>query len=203
MLRWLVQPFPRRRAIAPHSGTAARRPYRVEGERAYGPGVVDRQRAMFEAAGLPFAGTIEKIPNSRGALILGELARERELLRTLHPRLFDAYWGRGRDIGEEQVLIEEGTAVGLSEADIREALADERHLPQIEASTRNATEIGAEYQVAPAGIATSSGGRAYAQQASKIEHTYLARLASLSGPHARRPSPTVAPAPLRPDPPIR
>ena len=98
---------------------------------------------MFEAAGLPFAGTIEKIPNSRGALILGELARERELLRTLHPRLFDAYWGRGRDIGEEQVLIEEGTAVGLSEADIREALADERHLPQIEASTRNATEIGA------------------------------------------------------------
>ncbi len=115
----------------------------AELERRYGPGIVDRQRAMFAAAGLPFAGTIDRIPNSRKALLLGELARERDLLDALHPRLFDAYWGRGRDIGDEQVLIEEGTAVGLSEADIREALADERYLPQIEASTRDAMEIGA------------------------------------------------------------
>lgn len=98
---------------------------------------------MFEAAGLPFAEAIERIPNSRHALMLGELARDQDALSELHPRLFDAYWGRGRDIGEERVLIEEGTAVGLAEADIREALQDERYLPRIEASTHNAMEIGA------------------------------------------------------------
>ena len=98
---------------------------------------------MFEAAGLPFAENIEKIPNSRGALMLGELARDHDVLAALHPRLFDAYWGRGRDIGDERVLIEEGTAVGLAEDDIREALEDERYIPRIEASTRNAMENGA------------------------------------------------------------
>jgi predicted DsbA family dithiol-disulfide isomerase len=98
---------------------------------------------MFEAAGLPFAQSIDKIPNSRRALMLGELARDHDLLEELHPRLFDAYWGRGRDIGDEQVLIEEGTAVGLNEADIREAFEDERYFPRIESSTRNAIDIGA------------------------------------------------------------
>jgi predicted DsbA family dithiol-disulfide isomerase len=104
---------------------------------------VERQREMFEAAGLAFAQTIEKIPNSRRALMLGELARDQGVLDELHPRLFDAYWGRGLDIGEEGVLINEGTAVGLGEADIAEALREERYLPRIEASTRNAINLGA------------------------------------------------------------
>jgi predicted DsbA family dithiol-disulfide isomerase len=98
---------------------------------------------MFEAAGLPFAEDIEKIPNSRGALMLGELARDHDVLHTLHPRLFDAYWGRGRDIGDRSVLIEEGTAVGLPGAEIEAVLQDERYGERIEASTRNAMEIGA------------------------------------------------------------
>jgi predicted DsbA family dithiol-disulfide isomerase len=98
---------------------------------------------MFEAAGLPVAHTIERVPNSRGALMLGELARERGVFDVLHPRLFDAYWGRGRDIGDEQVLIEEGSAAGLGDAEIVEVLRDGRHLPQIEESTRRAISIGA------------------------------------------------------------
>jgi predicted DsbA family dithiol-disulfide isomerase len=98
---------------------------------------------MFEAVDLPFAGKIEKIPNSRGSLMLGELARDHGVLDELHPRLFDAYWGRGLDIGDAGVLIEEGTGVGLSETDISAVLEDERYLPRIEASTRNAINIGA------------------------------------------------------------
>ncbi len=98
---------------------------------------------MFEAAGLPVAHTIERVPNSRGALMLGELARERGVFDVLHPRLFDAYWGHGRDIGDEQVLVEEGSAAGLAETEIIEVLRDGRHLPQIEDSTRQAIAIGA------------------------------------------------------------
>jgi predicted DsbA family dithiol-disulfide isomerase len=98
---------------------------------------------MFDQAGLPYAGKLEKIPNSRRALMLGELARERGVFAELHPRLFDAYWARGLDIGDERVLVGEGTAVGLDENEILETLRDERYLDQIEAFTRAAIDLGA------------------------------------------------------------
>jgi predicted DsbA family dithiol-disulfide isomerase len=98
---------------------------------------------MFEQAGLPYAGTLAKIPNSRGALMLGELARDRDAFEALHPRLYDAYWARGRDIGDDRVLVEEGTAVGLDEREILDVLRDGRYLEQIEAQTRAALEFGA------------------------------------------------------------
>jgi predicted DsbA family dithiol-disulfide isomerase len=97
---------------------------------------------MFEAAGLPHAEPLEKVPNSRKALMLAELARERGVFDELHPRLFDAYWGRGRDIGDEQVLIEEGTAVGLDAAEIVDVLRDQRYLDGIEGQTRAAIGLG-------------------------------------------------------------
>jgi predicted DsbA family dithiol-disulfide isomerase len=75
--------------------------------------------------------------------MVGELARERGVFADLHPRLFDAYWGRGRDIGEEEVLIEEGTDAGLDAGEIVEVLRDGRYLQRVEDSTRQAMEIGA------------------------------------------------------------
>jgi predicted DsbA family dithiol-disulfide isomerase len=97
---------------------------------------------MFEAAGLPHAEPLEKVPNSRKALMLAEFARERGVFDELHRRLFDAYWGRGRDIGDEQVLIEEGTAVGLDAAEIVDVLHDQRYLDGIEEQTRVAIGLG-------------------------------------------------------------
>ncbi len=105
--------------------------------------MADRRRAMFEQAGLPLAETLEKVPNSRGALMLAELARDRGVFDELHPRLFDAYWARGRDIGDEQVLIEEGTAVGLDAAEIVDVLHEQRYLERIETQTRAAIQLGA------------------------------------------------------------
>jgi predicted DsbA family dithiol-disulfide isomerase len=97
---------------------------------------------MFDRAGLPHTDSLEKVPNSRGALMLAELARDRGVFDQLHPRLFDAYWARGRDIGDEQVLIEEGTAVGLDAAEIAEILHDQRYLERIETETRSAMQVG-------------------------------------------------------------
>jgi predicted DsbA family dithiol-disulfide isomerase len=97
---------------------------------------------MFDQAGLPHAGRLEKIPNSRRSLILGELARDRGALGALHPRLFDAYWARGLDIGDEQVLLEEGGAVGLDHEEILEALANPEYLERVLARTREALELG-------------------------------------------------------------
>jgi len=98
---------------------------------------------MFEEAGLPHAEPLEKVPNSRGALMLGELARDRGAFDELHPRLFNAYWARGRDIGDERVLAEEGAAVGLDETEIVDVLRDGRYLDRIEAQTRAALDVGA------------------------------------------------------------
>ncbi len=98
---------------------------------------------MFRQAGLPHAQTLDKVPNSRRALMLAELARERGAFDALHPRLFDAYWARGRDIGDERVLSEEGTAVGLDADEIIDALRDGRYLTRIEQQTRAAIELGA------------------------------------------------------------
>ena len=97
---------------------------------------------MFDRAGLPHTDSLDKVPNSRGALMLAELARERGVFDELHPRLFDAYWARGRDIGNEQVLIEEGTAVGLDAAEIVDVLHDQRYLDRIQTETREAMQVG-------------------------------------------------------------
>jgi predicted DsbA family dithiol-disulfide isomerase len=105
--------------------------------------MADRRREMFEQAGLPHAEPLEKTSNSRGALMLAELARDRGAFDELHPRLFDAYWARGLDIGDEQVLVQEGGAVGLERSEIVDALRDGRYLERIEAETRAAIELGA------------------------------------------------------------
>jgi predicted DsbA family dithiol-disulfide isomerase len=112
-------------------------------ERRYGAGFGEHLGAMFDQAGLPHAPRLDKVPNSRRSLMLSEHARERGVFDALHPRLFDAYWARGRDIGDERVLVEEGTAAGLEEAEIIDALSDARYLDRIHAQTRTAIEMGA------------------------------------------------------------
>jgi predicted DsbA family dithiol-disulfide isomerase len=98
---------------------------------------------MFEEAGLPYTDSLGKVPNSRKALMVGELARERGVFDALHPRLFDAYWARGRDIGDDRVLVEEGATVGLEEDEVLGAVRDGRYLEQIGAQTRGVLELGA------------------------------------------------------------
>jgi predicted DsbA family dithiol-disulfide isomerase len=98
---------------------------------------------MFAEAGLPYAEEIDKVPRSIRALTLGELARDRGLYESLHPRLFDAYWGRGRDLADDEVLVEEGGAVGLEEGEIRSALEDPAYVSRIEEQTTLAVQLGA------------------------------------------------------------
>lgn len=98
---------------------------------------------MFEAAGLPHAERLDRVPNTRRAQMLGELARERGVLAELHPRLFDAYWARGLDIGSDEVLLAEGRAVGLSDEEMRAALQDDRFAQELTAQTEQAIQLGA------------------------------------------------------------
>lgn len=97
---------------------------------------------MFDAAGLPYSREITKVPNSRRAQQLIELARDRGLHDALHHRVMDAYWHRARDIGDPAVLREEAAAAGLDTGEVDDVLAGDRYLDRLEAETRAMHEMG-------------------------------------------------------------
>lgn len=98
---------------------------------------------MFTESGLPFKPELDKVPNSRRALVLAELARDRGVHDELHPRLFDAYWVQGRDLGDDEVLVEEGTGVGLERDEIEAALENPAYVQRIAEQTQAALQLGA------------------------------------------------------------
>ena len=97
---------------------------------------------MFEEAGLPASRDIAKVPNSKNALRVGELARERGRYEQLHPRLFDAYWARALDIGDDGVLVEEAVAAGLDADEVRDVLATDRYEDVVQRETARVLELG-------------------------------------------------------------
>jgi predicted DsbA family dithiol-disulfide isomerase len=105
--------------------------------------MAERLNSMFAEAGLPFKPDLEKVPNSRKSLALGELAHDRGVHDALHPQLFDAYWARGLDLGDSQVLRQEGGAVGLEAGDVDAALEDPRYRERVAEQTGAALELGA------------------------------------------------------------
>jgi predicted DsbA family dithiol-disulfide isomerase len=111
--------------------------------RRYGTDFTERLNQMFDEAGLPYQPALDKVPNPRRSLMLAELARDRGCHDALHARLFDAYWSRGLDIGDEDVLVAEGAAVGLDEAEMRAAMHDDAYLDRIVQHTQAVTELGA------------------------------------------------------------
>ena len=112
-------------------------------EAKYGAAWMDRLAQMFAADGLPVSTGLTKVPNSRKALRLAELARERGRHADLHPRLFDALWVRGLDLGDDDVLIAEAEAAGLDEGEAREVLASDRYADVVQRETETALESGA------------------------------------------------------------
>jgi predicted DsbA family dithiol-disulfide isomerase len=98
---------------------------------------------MFAADGLPVSRDLTKVPNSQKALRLAELARERGVHAELHPRLFDAFWARGLDLGDEDVLVAEAQAAGLDADEARDAFTNERYAAIVRGSTETALEAGA------------------------------------------------------------
>lgn len=85
-------------------------------------------------AGLPLA-PVARIPRTRDALIVAELARERGVFEALHRRLFAACWAQGRDIGDRATLVQEAEAAGLAADEVATALATGRYADVIERST--------------------------------------------------------------------
>ena len=83
------------------------------------------------------------VPNTRLALRLSELARERGLHGQFHDRLMDAYWSEATDIGGPDELRRLAAEVGLAPDDVERVIGESSaFLDVVEASTRQAQSIG-------------------------------------------------------------
>jgi predicted DsbA family dithiol-disulfide isomerase len=107
----------------------------------YGEETDDHLRALFERAALQF-NPPERMPNSRAALRVSELARERGLHREVHDRLMDALWSEGEDIGDRAVLLRVSVEAGLDADEVAAVLDGDAYLDRVLGSTAQAHTIG-------------------------------------------------------------
>jgi predicted DsbA family dithiol-disulfide isomerase len=111
-------------------------------EAKYGRPLRPGQARMFDEAGLPHVERT-RMPNSRAALNVAELARERGVHPEVHKRLMTAFWAEDRDISDPGVLVEETALFGLDEDEVRTAATEFPYQDLIQASTTGVAEMGA------------------------------------------------------------
>jgi len=79
-------------------------------------------------------------PTKAGAASL--LAEERGLLRPWIVEVMRAEWAQGRDIGDEQVLLDVGSSVGLDKDQLLASFSDSGKLAQLDANWEEAQDMG-------------------------------------------------------------
>ncbi|HEX2062323.1 MAG TPA: DsbA family protein [Thermoanaerobaculia bacterium] len=85
----------------------------------------------------------ERIPNTRRALALAEVAREEGRLEEYRQRAMDAHWRDGLDIEDDEVLRNLARESGLPD-DAVERSKDPKYLDRIDAIREEANAIGVE-----------------------------------------------------------
>lgn len=114
----------------------------AELHRRYGFGEQDPLRERFAAAGLEY-NRPEIVPNTKLALRVTELARERGMHAGFHDRLMDAYWSEATNVGEPKELRRLASEVGLNTDEVDRVIADPTaYLDAVEGSTQQAHAIG-------------------------------------------------------------
>jgi len=79
-------------------------------------------------------------PTAAGAASL--LAEEKGLLRPWIVEVMRAEWAQGLDIGDEQVLLDVGAAIGLDRDELQASFTDQGNLDQLEKNWEEAQELG-------------------------------------------------------------
>ncbi|TVT50710.1 thioredoxin [Amycolatopsis rhizosphaerae] len=82
-------------------------------------------------------------PRTAKAFMVLQLAQERRLGEEYSGAVFRAFFQQDRDVGDDEVIIEVATSVGLDAAEVRHALASpERRDRQVEAQRYASEEVG-------------------------------------------------------------
>jgi predicted DsbA family dithiol-disulfide isomerase len=98
---------------------------------------------LAEQGGFPMS-LPDAIPNTHLAIVMGEVARDRggEVHERVHRGVFDAYFGRGLDIGKEEVLLAEAAGLGLDVDKVAEAWLTDEYEQRIRGFRNVAIAIG-------------------------------------------------------------
>jgi len=80
--------------------------------------------------------------NSRPAILAGEFAKDAGAFDAYHRAAFEAYFGRGVNIGLREEILAVAAGAGLDPAALDEALDSGRHLPRLDENRRRAAASG-------------------------------------------------------------
>jgi predicted DsbA family dithiol-disulfide isomerase len=81
-------------------------------------------------------------PRSRKAFEAAAFAHERGAFDAVHEALFRAFFEKGRDLADVEVLAGVAAEAGLEADELREALASGRYTPQVLEDQRHAQRLG-------------------------------------------------------------
>ena len=106
---------------------------------------VSAMYAALRARGAQFGlemNQVARLSNSRLATAAGEYARDHDSYPEFSRAVFEAYFARGEDIGDVDVLARCAIAAGLDADDLRAALADDRYADRLDAAMHEAAAAG-------------------------------------------------------------
>jgi len=98
-------------------------------------------RDMAAPYGIAFAD-ISRISNSRMSLEASEFAKEQGRFDQFHRALFRAYFSKGMDIGDIEVLTQIGYESGLDKGPLAQALRTGKYRPVLENMRNTAARLG-------------------------------------------------------------
>jgi protein disulfide-isomerase len=97
---------------------------------------------MAKEAGLDYHFDKAIIANSFNAHRVIQMAKQKGLGDQMEERFFHAYFTEGQDLGETTVLVALGKDIGLSEADVLEALNNDEYAKKVNGDIAEAQAIG-------------------------------------------------------------
>lgn len=97
---------------------------------------------MAKSVGLEFNYDIAVVANSFRAHRMIQLAKSKGLGDAAEERLFSAYFTEGKDFGNAETLVELGKEIGLSEADVKDALANNEFADKVKQDISEAQSLG-------------------------------------------------------------
>jgi predicted DsbA family dithiol-disulfide isomerase len=101
----------------------------------------DRLRQMGAKEGLTYRFDIARYGNSFDAHRLIHLARQHGLQSAMEDRLFAAYFGEGRALGDHATLLALAVDAGLPEAEVSDVLNGDAFADQVRADTEEARRL--------------------------------------------------------------
>jgi predicted DsbA family dithiol-disulfide isomerase len=115
-------------------------------------------------------------PRSRRAHEAAHLARRHGKFREYNDALFRAFFQRGEDIGNTDVLVRLGSDMGLEGDDLRKALDNHLHLENVLADEREAKKLGlrgvpafiANRKIALSGVQSLEGLQKFVEHARSL-----------------------------------